>query len=196
MKKIIVLLLLISGLTFSLVLGKIDDLKNKKVVLIIASQNFRDEEFFVTKDYLTKNGVKVVVASSKLKECKGMLGGVVIPQILVSQINVKDFDGVVFIGGSGTGEYFKDQVALSKASEAFKKGKVIGAICIAPAILANAGVLKGKKATAFSSVEYDILKGGAIYTGNLVEVDDKIVTGSGPEAALEFAKALLKLLAK
>jgi len=79
---------------------------------------------------------------------------------------------------------------------AHKLGKVIGAICIAPVTLANAGLLKGRKATVWASEKARIETKGAIYTGADVQVDDNIVTANGPNAAKAFGEALLKLLAK
>lgn len=63
-----------------------------------------------------------------------------------------------------------------------------------PGILANAGVLKGKKATVFPSEEDTLANGGALRTRQNVVVDGKIVTAPGPQAAQEFAEALAKLL--
>ena len=76
----------------------------------------------------------------------------------------------------------------------------MGAICISPALLAKAGVLEGKKATVWSrplnKEPINILKrNGAIYEAKAVVVDGKIVTGNGPEAAEEWAEALIEVLA-
>jgi len=76
----------------------------------------------------------------------------------------------------------------------YRHGKVIGAICIAPSILANAGILSGKYATCFHSEEENLKKKGARVTGELVTQDSTLVTGRGPEAAQEFANKVLSLL--
>jgi len=166
----------------------------KKILMIIASQNFRDEELLIPKKLFEKEGYQVVIASSSLKPAKGMLGALVTPQILIDQVNVDDYDAIVFVGGVGAQEYFHNPVAHKIAREAVAKGKVLGAICLAPRILAEAGVLKGKKATVWQSEGKALEEKGAIYTGKPVEIDGKIVTGAGPFAAEEFAKAILNLL--
>ncbi len=166
----------------------------KKILMIIASQNFRDEELLIPKKLFEKEGYQVVIASSSLKPAKGMLGALVTPQILIDQVNVDDYDAIVFVGGIGAQEYFHNPVAHKIAREAVVKGKVLGAICLAPRILAEAGVLKGKKATVWQSEGKALEEKGAIYTGKPVEIDGKIVTGAGPFAAEEFAKAILNLL--
>lgn len=167
----------------------------KKVLLIIAPENFRDEELLHTKEELERAGVATTVASTKKGEVRGMLGARVVPDITLDQVKVDDYDGIVFVGGSGSAVYFKDKKALLIASEAFKKGKIVGAICIAPVILANAGVLKDKKATVFpGDYVQKITDGGAIYQEKPVVVDGRVITANGPGAAREFGRAIAKAL--
>jgi protease I len=123
-----------------------------------------------------------------------MLGAQVQPTLLLANVQAADYDAVVFIGGTGAQQYFHDPVAHALAQETAKQGKLVAAICIAPATLANAGLLKGKKATCWKSEAETLKKGGATYTGQPVEADGKIITGSGPQAAKEFGLALAKAL--
>jgi protease I len=166
--------------------------QTNKIVLIIAHSNFRDEEFTIPKAIFEKNGYLVTVASSSLSESTGMLGLKVKPTILINKITVSKFDAVIFVGGTGSKEYFTNKRALKLAKDAFTQGKIIAAICLAPIILANAGLLTGKNATCNDS-KYIQTK-GAHYTNKLVEQDGNIITGIGPEASEEFAKTILKLL--
>lgn len=167
----------------------------KKVVMIIAQDNFRDEEIFQPKEILEKAGIEVKVASSSLKVAKGMLGGTIKPDMLVSDINAGDFDAVVFIGGAGASQYWNDAAAHKLIRDAFNTNKIVAAICIAPVTLAKAGILKGRRATVWST-EAGQLKvvGGAIYTGKDVERDGNIITAAGPFAAGEFGDELVKAL--
>src|SRR4030065_135565 len=103
--------------------------KGKKAVMIIAQNNFRDEELLKPKEILEKNGVTVTVASSSLKESTGMLGAKVKPDILFTTIKVSDFDAIVFVGGSGSMEYWDNTTAHKIATEANTAKKTIGAIC-------------------------------------------------------------------
>jgi protease I len=188
--KILLGLIFIILISFSIGLSKSD----KKILMIIASQNFRDEELLIPKKLFEKEGYSVVIAGTSLKPAKGMLGAVVTPQILIDQVKVDEYDAIVFVGGVGAKEYFNNSIAHKIAKEAVSKNKILAAICIAPRILAEAGVLKGKKATVWVSEEKILEEKGANYTGKLVEVDGNIVTGSGPQAAEEFAKIIIKLL--
>jgi protease I len=180
----------------SLIISGID-LVGKKVLLIIAPQNFRDEELLHTKEELERVGAKTTIASTKTGEVRGMLGARVTPDIKLDQVKVDDYDVVVFVGGSGSAVYFDDKQAISIASEAFSKGKKVCAICIAPVILANAGVLKGKRATAFPDDSVPKIKSkGATYTGKSVEVDGNIITANGPAAAREFGRTIARELTR
>lgn len=169
-------------------------LKGKQAVMIIAKSKFRDEELAEPKKIMEKEGIKVTVASSSLAEAKGMLGAKVKPRILVKNVKVKDYDIIVFVGGIGAKEYFNDKTAHKIAKDAVKEKKVLGAICIAPSILANAGVLKGLKATVYKSEKKNLEKHKAKYTGKLVEKAGNIITANGPKAAKEFGKALVAAL--
>ena len=170
-------------------------LTGKKIVMIIARSNFRDEEFLVPKGILEKEGAEVKVASSSLDESRGMLGAVAKPDILVADVNASDYDAVIFVGGQGASEYWEDAKAHEIARSAADEGKVLGAICIAPVTLANAGVLKGKRATVFPSEAGKLSKKEAICTRAGVEIDGKIITADGPRSATEFGEAIVEALA-
>jgi len=187
MKKCILVCLL-------LLLSVIGYANATNVVMIIAHHNFRDEELFVTKEILEKHGVKVTVASSALTPAKGMLGGVYKPDLLFQNIKIDDYDAIIFVGGMGATEYWDNEIAHRLAQEAFKKGKVVAAICIAPVTLAKAGLLKGKKATVWSSEAGQLESAGAIYTGKPVEKDGLIITANGPWSAQAFAESILAAL--
>ncbi|MFH1440194.1 MAG: DJ-1/PfpI family protein [Candidatus Woesearchaeota archaeon] len=124
-----------------------------KALLIIAQHGFRDEEYFETKEVLEKAGIEVRTVSQSMKECTGKLGGKVMPDLSFSETSVIDYDIVVVIGGPGA-------LALEKIPEfnniiksAFDNEQHIAAICIAPMLLAKAGLLEGKKATVFPAPE-------------------------------------------
>lgn len=168
----------------------------ENAVMVIAQRGFRDEELFRPKEILEKAGVVVTIASLTLQECKGMLGSVVKPDTTIDQVKVDDYDIIVFVGGSGASQYFDNLVAHRLAQEAVNKKKILGAICIAPVILANAGVLDGRRATVWSSESGQLEAKGAYFTGAPVQVDGKIVTANGPSAAEDFARAMVGYLKK
>lgn len=164
--------------------------------MIIASKDFRDEEYFVTKEVLKKGGIHIKTASDKSKAI-GRFGGEVNPDYLINDINVDDFDAIIIPGGSGATELLDNELIYSIVQKAMAKNKLIAAICIAPTILAKAGILKGKKATVWSAPldksGINILRENeAIYTEKAVVVDKNIVTGENAEFSQEFGEAILE----
>jgi protease I len=169
-------------------------LTGKKVLIVIAKNKFRDEEYLEPRKVLEAAGAVITVASSSLNTAEGMLGLKVKPDILIGNVKESDYDGIVFVGGGGASEYFDSPVAHKLARNFFEHGKLTSAICIAPATLANAGVLKGMKATSFPSSEAALKAIGAVLTKSDVVVDGNVVTGVGPKAARKFGEKLVEVL--
>lgn len=166
----------------------------KTVALVIAENMFRDEEYQIPKEILEESDVKVLTVCTSLNEATGKLGLKVKPEKLLIDLEVTQADALIFIGGGGSSQYFNDRIAHQLACEFANKGKLIGAICIAPVILANAGLLHEKRATVFPEGQLDLETNGAIYTGKPVEIDGLVITGNGPEAAREFGEGIVRLL--
>ena len=166
----------------------------KKVVMIVASSNFRDEEYLEPKKILESAKCEIKVASSSLKISRGYKGTEAKPEILIDNLKVDEFDAIIFIGGSGASEYLNSLSAHKVAVNAIEKEKILAAICLAPSILANAGILHGKRVTSFSGERSNLVKNGAIFTSANVEVDGKIITAEGADAAKKFGEAILELL--
>ena len=161
---------------------------NNKVLMVIAPKDFRDEEYLIPKKIFEDNGLRVVTASKNAGMCLGSIEAKVQAQKTIDEIVESDYDALVLIGGTGARVYFDDNVLKKIILNFYNKGKIIGAICIAPAILAKAGILGGKKATIFSQHSQYLKQGGAIYTKSHVEVCKNIITADGPTSACEFAK--------
>ena len=77
---------------------------NKKILAIIASSDFRDEELLVPKGIFEKEGFSVTIASSSLDTSIGMLGAEVKPQLLIEDVSADDYDAIIFVGGGGASE--------------------------------------------------------------------------------------------
>ena len=92
-------------------------------------------------------GIVPVVVSSKIGASQGTFGGIAASEITFDKLMLEDFDAVIFIGGLGNVDYFNNPAVLGIAREASAKNKVIAAISNATTILADAGVLRGIRAT-------------------------------------------------
>ena len=166
------------------------------VVFIIARENFRDEEYTEPTRVLENNNIKIVTASWDLGTAQGKLGLQVKIDITIDQINVRDYDAIVFIGGPGCKKYWDNPTAHRIVVETINNNKILAAICSAPVTLARAGILQGKKATCFPLDKEELIKGGAIYTGHPVEQDGLIITADGPGSAPLFGLRIVKSLKK
>ena len=169
----------------------------RQALVIIAQQGYQDAELAGTLEGLKASGYDYSIVSKRAGPCKGKLGGEVEAKHSLSEaLQVwPGFDRVAFIGGPGAHGYAKDPEALQLAKVFTQANKVVGAICVAPTILAAAGVLHGKKATVFTS---DSNKEDAVFLRNHgvnymdnrdVVVDGKFITAVGPSAAKEFGAA-------
>jgi len=171
----------------------------KKAALIIGSQNFRDEELFETKRILDAALVQTVIASTRTGVIQGVLGNVAEATIPVNRLKVDDYDAIIFIGGPGAAEYANNPAnnpaIMNMVRETVRKGKVLGAIGVAPTILANANVLAGIRATSFLSERGRLIQAGAIYTVFPVERERSIITATGPDAAVQFGRVITYALA-
>ena len=173
-------------------------LSGKRVLMVIAPEQFRDEELLVPRRMLEAAGAIVRVASRSKMECHGMLGAKVRPDLLISEARALDFDAVIVVGGMGSPEYlWGDSMLHSLVREFYAAQKPTAAICLSGAVLARAGVLKGRRATVYKTPESmkELEGGGAFYSGEPVTVDGNLVTGENPDAAAKFAEAVLEKLA-
>jgi protease I len=167
-----------------------------KVLFVIAPEDFRDEELFMTQEEVAKCGHEMWIASHKTGTCMGVHGGIAQSDLLVEDVDTNSFDGVVFVGGKGSSVFFDDPHAWMLAQAMNGQGKMVAAICIAPVILANAGLLKKKNATVFKSEIAAIEAKGAVYSGSGVTVDGNLITASGPDQAKQFGQEICGFLSK
>ena len=165
-----------------------------RVLLAIAPERFRDEELFVTQEELKRRGHVTTIGSTRRGKCPGSRGGSATATVVLSDARAKDYDAIVFVGGGGSRMLFADEDALRLAREGYALGRIMAAICLAPVILANAGVLKGKKATVAGTEAKAIEAKGARYTGPGVTVDGNVVTGNAPKASRLFGQKVADLL--
>ncbi|WP_018341529.1 DJ-1/PfpI family protein [Cytophaga aurantiaca] len=172
---------------------------DKRIVMLLASEKFRDCEFIVPKAFFEQSGIKVRVASTKLT-ATGRFGFSVSSDVLIEYLNPADYDGIFFVGGAGSIEYIDNIKAKAVFEKFLELKKPIAAICAAPRNFLKWGLLKGKKCTGFNkdgvfssmAKEY-----GAIGLPEEEVVEDGLIlTANGPEASEACAIAFIHLLNK
>ena len=167
--------------------------------MIVASKEFRDEEYFETREILEKAGFDISVFSDKKGIALGKFGGEIEIKKSLEDLDVSQFDCLLFVGGSGAIECLDNPASYFLINEAKNQKKIIAAICIAPLILVHAGILKEKKATVWSS-ELDksalkeFKKQEVKYVPEKSVVDGKIITANGVDAIEDFCENIIKLL--
>jgi protease I len=166
-----------------------------KILIVVPSKDFNDFEFNATKFVFLDEGFEVDVASKGTEEALRMDGTAVAVDLEVSDAEVSDYEAIVFIGGPGVDDLllYEDPDYVNLAGSTRDQDVLVGAICVAPKILANAWLLGGRKATVFpdsESIAY-IESKGANYSDEQVVRDGNIITASGPEASEAFAEAVV-----
>jgi protease I len=176
-----------------------NELKGKKVVLVIASEGFQPIEYGVTKDVLEEAGVTVITASDKPGGAIATDNSVTSVDLALSDLNPADYHGFFLIGGGGAMAALDNETVYALVRKAVKQPMPYGAICIATRILAKANAIAGKQATGWNG-DNALL---AIYNAHDVALIDKdvvihglLVTAVGPTAAEGFGKAILRVLTK
>ena len=165
---------------------------DNNALLVLANYDFRDEEYQDTFQALKDAGIETKVAALSNEDCKGIGGTTVSVDYTLDEVDAIQFSAIVFIGGIGIEDYLHDESVHAVAKSFFSAGKIVAAICWAPAILANAGILGGRNVTAWEGARNDITGAGANYTGEMVTIDGTLITASGPDAASQFGVILAK----
>ena len=156
------------------------------VLMVIAPQNFRDEELRGPQAALERAGHHVTLASTRAGPCVSTAGRTVEASLAVADARAEDYGAVVFIGGAGASCFFGDRAAHRLARAVRDRGGVVGAICIAPTILARAGLLNGLAATAFPTERDELERAGAHFVAQPVAGAGRVLTANGPGAAELF----------
>ncbi|MBN1431708.1 MAG: DJ-1/PfpI family protein [Methanomicrobiaceae archaeon] len=168
-----------------------------KVLFVIAPNRYREEEFEVTAKILSESGIEYDVASTKTGTCTGMMGGEQEAGLEISDADEKNYDALVLIGGLGARDFLWADDDLSRLTKDFgDAGKVVAGICLAPVIMARAGLLKNRQATVFESpASLKLLEdSGANYVKIPVVSDMNIITANHPLASEQFAETILEKL--
>jgi protease I len=168
-----------------------------KIALIVASQGYQPVEYSVPKHIIEAAGISVVTVSDQAGTALAKDNSSTAVDMLLNDVSIADYDGIVIVGGPGAMDHLNTPLMHTLITAAVKSRKVVGAICVSTRILAQAGILDGKKATGWNGDE--ALEGiykecGAKFTPKDVVVDAQIVTATGPKAAQEFGEEILKLL--
>lgn len=155
------------------------------MVYVFIADGFEEVEAIATIDMLRRCGVDTLSVGVGSQMIIGSHNMGLVCDVEDRFVQANDsIDAVVLPGGiPGTPNLEKSEKVQSFIDFAFKNDRLICAICAAPSILANKGLLKGKRATSYPDYAEKL---GCEYTGELVTQDGKIITAKGAGAAIDF----------
>lgn len=165
-----------------------------RILMIIAPHDFRDEEYFEPHEMFKISGHTITTASEKIGDIVGTRGGIAKATLLIKDISANSYDCVVFVGGQGSYSYDHNHHVHRIAQDFYSQHKLTTAICHAPILLGNAGLLFDKKVTVSSDDINQLQALGAHYMPAAVVVDGTIITANGPTASTDFAKTIISHL--
>ena len=169
---------------------------NNSILYFLPARHFNEEEFFITKNHLEKNGYNSFVTSDRGEFCEGAKGRKFRPDMKLENVHPNNFAGIILTGGHGAKEYWNDYRLHGILNEFNNSKKMIAAICFAPVILANAGIMNGKNATCHIDAKMEFTRPEIGYKDVPVVVSKNIITANGPKASFEFAESVIFVLNK
>lgn len=162
-----------------------------KRVLCLLVNGFEEIEAVTPIDLLRRADVEVITATLGEKWVSGRSGIRIEADAFLNDLTVEDFDLLLLPGGPGVQEMRRDPRCAELAQRFHENGITIAAICAAPLVLHDAGLLTGRKFTAHASTQAEL----PTADGARLVVDGNLITSRGAGTALEFGLALVSHLA-
>ena len=163
-----------------------------KTIFVFLADGFEEIEAITPIDVLRRAGLNVQTVSVMEEQIVvGAHGIPVVADKMFADIHLEDAEMLLLPGGlPGATNLDAHQGLSDMIMEFASEGKALAAICAAPLVFGNRGLLQGKKATCYPGFESYLI--GAEYTAALVEIDGNFITAKGPGAAMDFAFAIVE----
>jgi 4-methyl-5(b-hydroxyethyl)-thiazole monophosphate biosynthesis len=163
----------------------------KKIAVILAD-GFEEIEAISIIDVLRRAEFDVTIISTTEKvEVTGSHNIIILADKLFEDVSYELFDMLILPGGMPGARNLNEHAGLRKQIlNFFEQNKWLGAICAAPLVFGNLGILKNKKATCYPGYESQLH--GAVVTAEETEVSGKIITGKGAGVAIQFALKIVE----
>ncbi len=162
-------------------------------VLVPLAEGFEEIEAVTIIDVLRRGEIEVVTAGLGSKSVRGAHDIILTADVELSEVVESDFNTVVLPGGMpGSANLRDNSRVISIIKDIYDRKGTVAALCAAPIVLAEAGILEKRKVTCFPGFEKELR--GADYYGEPVMEDGNIITGRGPGCAIPFALKLVEAI--
>ncbi len=171
-------------------------LSNKKIALL-ATNGFEDSELTEPLNAVRAAGAEVTIISEKVGKFTGKNGTDIVADKPVDEVNAREFDALILPGGVSNPDHMRvNEAAVTFVRDFFKQHKPIAAICHAPWLLIEAGIVMGKEVTSWPSLKTDLINAGAAWVDREVVVDDGLITSRNPDDLDAFCSKAIERFAE
>lgn len=165
-------------------------------VLVPLAEGCEELEAVTIMDLLRRAGIDVVSAGLKPGIVKASRGTQLVPDVTLDTALQDEYDMVVLPGGMPGAQHLKEDArVIALVQKMAAAGRFTAAICAAPMVLAEAGVLAGKVVTSYPGFLDKMNLADVTYRTDAVVRDGSVITSRGPGTAMDFALALIEALA-
>jgi protease I len=176
------------------------DLNGKKIAFL-ATDMFEQVELEEPWKAIEETGAEIELVSLEEGEIQGFdhydKADMFPVDRTVEDASAEDYDALVLPGGVGNPDTLRaEEKAVQFVRDFVEAGKPVAAICHAPWLLVEAGVVRGRKLTSYESIKTDVRNAGGNWVDEKVVVDGNIVTSRSPDDLPAFNEKLLEALAK
>jgi protease I len=176
------------------------NIKSAKIA-ILSTNGFEQSELFQPKKALEAAGATVHVVSPEAGSIKGWKDGdwadSVDVDVVLKDARHEDYDALVLPGGQMNPDILRTiPEAVSFVKSFFDAGKPLAAICHAPWLLIDAGIVRDLSLTSYKSIKMDVLNAGGKWEDRPVVVDKGVITSRNPDDLDAFSSKIIEQVAK
>ncbi|MBK9131826.1 MAG: DJ-1/PfpI family protein [Gammaproteobacteria bacterium] len=165
-------------------------------VLVPLAQGCEELEAVTVIDLLRRAGIEVITAGLEDGPVRASRGTRLLPDTTLDAALRRDYDMIVLPGGLPGADHLRaDARIIALLQRMAAAGKYTAAICAAPKVLAAAGLLDGRRATAYPGTLDGLAVPRLQPVAEPVVCDDRVITSRGPGTAMDFALCLIETLA-